>query len=334
MKNMYLEWYDFSREALKYSVENLREIKNINRVVIVGMGGSAIAGDVLALVGMEYGDIPITVWKDFYFPKALINENTFVLAISYSGNTRETILALEQALKKTDKVGVIASGGKLIDLAKNRRIMYMVLRKGLAPRAALPLLLFGAIKFFYDCNISIIPENIVNQSIEILKNIDVVELHSIYLASYFKNTELPLIIASSRYAILAYRIKNELNENAKMPVKIEIAPELFHNDIVGWELSKFKSKALIIESDKEFENKLLALYARYLNERDFEINILRLLGNNLLSRYLYGFLVAGLMSVELANMRGIDPLETRSIAMYKDAVTVLEPQIRKELGLY
>ena len=101
MKNMYLEWYDFSREALKYSVENLREIKNINRVVIVGMGGSAIAGDVLALVGMEYGDIPITVWKDFYFPKALINENTFVLAISYSGNTRETILALEQALKKT-----------------------------------------------------------------------------------------------------------------------------------------------------------------------------------------------------------------------------------------
>ncbi len=331
MEELYLSWHNLAREALAYTVNNPRSFAHAKKLVLVGMGGSAIAGDVIAATANEQGSVPVMVWKDFYVPKSLIDSDTAVLAISYSGNTRETILSLEQALKRTEMLGVVASDGKLIEIAKERGIPYVQVRKGLVPRAALPLLLFASLRLLSDCQLNLVEKNSIEESLSILNDISSAKSDAMYLASFLYKARLPIIVASTRYAVLAVRIKNELNENSKLPAKVEIAPELFHNDIVGWEATPFVDRALIVESDLVYEREILDFYAEYLQERGFEIAKLGLKGRSLLARYLYGFLVAGLASVKIAKMRGIDPLATQSIAKYKELVHGLEESIRRSV---
>lgn len=331
LEELYLNWYNFANEALRYEVENPRSFGKAHRIVVVGMGGSAIAGDMIAIIANSTGSIPVFVWKDFYTPKTLIDDSTAVLAISYSGNTRETILSLEQALRRTDMVGVVASNGKLLEIAKEKRLPYIQVRRGLVPRAALPILLYASLALLEACDVKLVEKSDVNEGIEVLRDVETAKSDSIYIASYLQRARLPLIVATTRYNALATRVKNELNENAKMPAKVEIAPELFHNDIVGWEAAVVSDRALIIESDIEYERALLSFYAEYLQERGFEVTELKLRGRSLLARYLYGSLVAGLASVRIAKMRGVDPMTTHSISKYKNLVTALEDRVRSSI---
>ena len=328
MEELYLNWYSFASEALRYEVVYPRSFSKAYRIVVVGMGGSAIAGDIIAAIANNTGSLPVIVWKDFYIPRSLIDSSTAVLAISYSGNTRETILSLEQALHRTDMVGVVASDGKLIEIARERRIPYIQVRRGLVPRVALPILLYASLAFLEACGVKLVEKSDMNEGVEVLKDVETAKSDSIYIASYLHRARLPLIVATTRYSALAMRVKNELNENAKMPAKVEIAPELFHNDIVGWEAAVVSDRALIIESDIEYERALLSFYAEYLQERGFEVAELKLRGRSLLAKYLYGSLIAGLASVRIAKIRGVDPLTTHSISKYKNLVTTLEDRVR------
>lgn len=332
MEELYLNWYSFANEALRYEVAYPRSFSKARRVVVVGMGGSAIAGDMIAVIANSTGSIPVIVWKDFYVPRSLIDSTTAVLAISYSGNTRETILSLEQTLHRTDMVSVVASDGKLIEIAREKRLPHVQVRRGLVPRVALPILLYASLALLEACDVKLVEKSDVNEGVEVLKDVETAKSDSIYIASYLHRARLPLIVATTRYSALAMRIKNELNENAKMPAKVEIAPELFHNDIVGWEAAVVSDRALIIESDIEYEHALLSFYAEYLQERGFEVAELKLRGSSLLAKYLYGSLVAGLASVRIAKMRGVDPLTTHSISRYKNLVTTLEGRVRRFVG--
>lgn len=330
MINQYLNWYNMVQETLESEVFNSKEYKDIERVVVIGMGGSGIVGDILSVIAQNYSNLLMLTYKDFYVPNNFISNKTFVLAISYSGNTLETIASVIQLLKKGLPIGVVASGGELLDIAKKHILPHIVVRPGLAPRSAMPLMLVASIKLLSSCGIRLVSWESLHKSLAILRNTEEANRISDEVVEFLKESAIPLIVATNRYHPLAIRIKNELNENAKMPAKIEVIPELFHNDIVGWERHSGREKAIIISSDIEYEEQLLKFYGEYLESTGFDVYHLKLSGN-IIERYLFGSLIAGIASAKIANKLGLDPLQTRSIVMYKEFLKKHRDDILKKV---
>ncbi|MCK4313050.1 MAG: SIS domain-containing protein, partial [Candidatus Cloacimonetes bacterium] len=114
------------------------ELKNIDKVIICGMGGSAISGDIAKVA---FGTkLPFEVVKDYKIP--FLNENTLVIILSYSGNTEETVTCLQQSISKTEFVGAITSGGRIKEIV-DENYCWLELFPGLPPRSVIGYLFFS-----------------------------------------------------------------------------------------------------------------------------------------------------------------------------------------------
>ena len=89
----------------------------IQNIVITGLGGSGIGGTIIAETLLDKLMVPVVVNKDYFLP-AFVNENTLLIVSSYSGNTEETVEAMQQAITKKAQIVCITSGGKILELAK------------------------------------------------------------------------------------------------------------------------------------------------------------------------------------------------------------------------
>ena len=317
MLNVYLNWGDLALETLQTDVLNKRLCEGCSYVVISGMGGSGIAGDYIRVVADEYSRLPVYVVKDFALPHWVRGGNAMVLSVSYSGNTLETIAAFESALKRGVCVGVVTSGGELEVLARRYSVPLALVRGGLVPRIAFPALLIASLRILWESGVDIVPQQVVTDSLSALRD-DRARREAEELAEFLKDSRLPVIVAPSRMAPLAIRAKNEFNENSKLPVKVEVAPELFHNDIVGWELRSFTDKAVLFLTGNRVEDELTRFYGDILKDLGHDVYEVPLRGGSVLYKLLYGTLLVGLASVYLARDRGVDPLETKTIARYKE----------------
>jgi len=321
LKEHYLAWYRQFRNQLD-AMRNV-VIKKLSEkpraIVISGMGGSGIVGDLYQVIALEKLDIPVFTIKDYALPK-WVSKHDLVVPISYSGNTLETIECFKQALNVGAKVIAISSGGKLENLAKENNVPHVRVIKGLVPRVSLPSMFVALSK---SLNM-VLGENVVEveefeETIDLLEHgVDYVEVEEI--ASHVENT-LPIIVGCIKYAPLAIRFKNELNENSKIPAKVEIVPEWGHNDIVGWEQPYFrKFSALILREKKAKDRKCIAILdyvTKYFEKSGVKTLTVEIKGESTVAQMLYGSLIAGLVSTELAYRRNIDPLETKSISEYK-----------------
>ena len=120
--------------------------KRFKAVVITGLGGSGIGGSLAAEWMMASSHTPIFVNKDYYLP-AFVDENTLVIASSYSGNTEETLSALEQALERKAEVAIITSGGRALELATENQLNSFVVEGGNPPRSMLGYSITGLMSF-------------------------------------------------------------------------------------------------------------------------------------------------------------------------------------------
>ena len=109
---------------------------NVNNILILGMGGSAITGLLFKEILAEKLSIPVNVNQGYTIPK-WVNENTLVIACSYSGNTEETLTGLKECKSKTSKIIGFSTGGMLIDFINENNNDFVLMPKGLQPRAAL-----------------------------------------------------------------------------------------------------------------------------------------------------------------------------------------------------
>ena len=134
MVNVAFELGNQVQEELEFS-ENIDSIQ-YDSLLIMGMGGSGVSGDVLSLLSNEVSSKKITVRKSYSIPKKIMEVKPFCLFISYSGNTEETLSGLNDAIKNNLEWAVISSGGKLIDLAIEHNKEYIKIPDGLQPRAA------------------------------------------------------------------------------------------------------------------------------------------------------------------------------------------------------
>jgi glucose/mannose-6-phosphate isomerase len=316
MLDYYASWPNMVCKALNYPVENFKTY-SFSNIVVVGMGGSGIVGDFIKILGFERLSIPVHVSKSFNIPK-WVNSRTLLIAVSYSGNTVETVESVKYGVKYGANIVAISSGGLLEKIALKNSFPHVRVDGGYTPRSAFPLLLYSALKVLLMLDVNIVDEWEINESINSLdtgRNIEAAR----NIANTLKDS-IPIIIADVRYEPLALRFKNELNENSKMIAKYEVIPEYFHNDIVGYEGSRGNFKVLILDPGDEtiYADMLTIFVLSYLRSLGFEALSLELKGKSPLTKLIYGSHIAGLSSVMIAESKGINPLQTISINKYKE----------------
>lgn len=307
----YLNWSSQLERALKSEVldAELIDVRTLRGISFLGMGGSGIIGDVLTKLLIRILDIPVTTIKDYALPK-FIGKGWLVVALSYSGETLETILSFSESVKRGAITSVVASGGRLMAMAEKMRRPRIVVEGGHTPRSAFPALLAGTINLInslLDLGLSI------ERGVEILRDQGAIEIAE-DLASFLL-TGIPVFVVTEDLYPLALRAKNEFNENSKVVGKVEVLPEWGHNDIMGWEggcREWFRPVLFKVDSN------LIDFAANYLKELGYDLKVLIISRSNYLETIMYGSWIVGLSSVILAELREIDPEETNSIKRYKE----------------
>ena len=211
-------------------------LDNIHRVIIMGMGGSAIAGLIMKDISPH---LEIIVERN-YFPNAIIDENTLLIICSYSGNTEESLSYYNHASNLTKNIFGITSGGKLLKLLKNDNHDYCIVPQGYPPRSILGYTLTVLIKLLDE------DELLELLNVELLQDYSnkfSLEDSEIFSLAKKIHSTFPVIVTEEDLSSIGYRLKCQLNENSKMLSYNVTLPEMNHNEIVGWN-SKMTDKNL------------------------------------------------------------------------------------------
>jgi glucose/mannose-6-phosphate isomerase len=243
--NMFKSIWNFPEniiDALKISeeIKIKNDYNNVNKVIIAGMGGSAIGGDVVNSLIKEDIKIPFIVNRGYDIPP-WVDSSTLIICSSYSGNTEETLSVLEKAKSSNSIVIGITTGGELEKLCEKYGYDKIIIPSGLQPRAALafsfiPLLLImkktGIIENDIEPWLHSASKLIKLKRIEYSVNVDRNPVWALANKIYDK---LPIIYADSDgLDTVAVRLKGQICENSKILAYHNIYPEMNHNEIVGW----------------------------------------------------------------------------------------------------
>jgi glucose/mannose-6-phosphate isomerase len=242
MLNHMVKTPDYCRDAIKRTeqIDVPTKVKPKN-IVIVGMGGSAIGGEILKAWLQEELPIPVEINRDYILP-AYVNKDTLVFANSYSGNTEETLSAFLTAVRKKCTTIAITSGGQLGAFCKKLQTPQVTIPVGLPPRAAIPYLFFPLPILMKKMGIFPIIEDEVYNAIHVLENVSRANSPNVptqnnkakRLAHELIGT-IPVVYGFRQYSAIAHRLKTQFNENSKVHSKYDVFPELNHNETVGWE---------------------------------------------------------------------------------------------------
>ena len=338
-ENMFKSIWEFADNLEDaYSLGDNIQLKHkyidIKNIIIAGMGGSAIGGDVVSILERNNIKIPLQVLRGYSCP-AYVNKNTLVICSSYSGNTEETISVFMDAIKKGATICGITTGGKLEKELINRNKDIIIIPKGLQPRAALAFSFIPIIKFIDKAEIidsSI--DNWLKNTIETLRNYrniysQQVEENRVYkIANKIKN-KLPIIYAdSSSLVIAAIRLKGQLAENSKILAYHNELPELNHNEIVGWEnnlelLSNFVVLWLKDSSDNPRVKNRQLITNKILKEINIKQYNISVDGNSFEERFLHMIHFGDWLSYWCALLLRTDPSPVQKINRLKDELSLI-----------
>ena len=307
------------------------DFEKFENVVFGGMGGSGIVGDIVSDYCREWAEVPISVCRALRIPK-FVGKRTLFVAISYSGETRETLGQFGQAKSAGARIIAITSGGKLLSLAKEEGMAYLRVPSDLLPRVALPEL--TAAVFFVMGSAGLLPDasRLLPEAAKSLSDLNTKVKPTVpsrqndakQMAQALVD-RLPLIIGDETYGSVLRRFKNELNENSKMPAICHTIPEGYHDDIEGLrELGKLaKPQPILLRTRNEMEgqNRTREQLALLLSNLGFP-PVLEFAGNgnDELSQLLTATTFADYVSVYLAILRGVDPSELRFIPRFREAM--------------
>lgn len=283
----------------------------IKNVLVSGLGGSGIGGSILNELTRDELPIPVSVNKGYFLP-AFVDSSTLLILSSYSGNTEETLVCAEQAIAKGLKPVCITSGGKLTEIAQENDFDLIKIPGGYPPRACLG---YSGIQLFYVLHhFGLINDRFKQQ----IKN-----------TAAFLETEQALIIDDvkflapkiARKIIVAYgedkyesallRLKQQINENAKLHCWYNVIPEMNHNELVGWREPNDAVAVLIFRADDEYERNTHRLLFKKdviekISESVYEIHAK---GADNFEKHFYFIHFGDWLSYELAVLQGYDPIE-------------------------
>jgi glucose/mannose-6-phosphate isomerase len=289
----------------------------VENVVVLGMGGSGISGDVLVAAAAPFMPVPVTVVKG-YEPPDFVGTGSLVFAMSFSGNTEETLEAAAGAFEAGASLIVVAGGGALVELAGEWNVPVVPVPTDIPqPRAAIGAMAIPPLVLLEE--IGLFPGALqwVDQAVEQLKvrRDQLVRPGSLAeeLARQIGRT-IPLVHSSGDLgAAAALRWKAQVNENAKCPAFYNVYPELCHNELAGWGQHGDATRQLItlvnLRHDAEHPqvSRRFELVVEVLREVVADVLEVRAAGEGDLAQLLDLALIGDFVSLHLAGNEGIDP---------------------------
>jgi len=323
----------FSDNAEKAIIEGLQVDLggeyDCSSVLIAGMGGSAVGGLLLSDWLLYSTKVPIQVSRGYHLP-GWVNERTLVYAVSYSGNTEETLSQYHEARGKGCRVICFCSGGELEELAKKNGDSLVYFPKGVQPRAAIPFQFFSLAAV--SKKFGLIEDG---QYEEVLETLSVTKLlcdsmkvevptdenMGKQLANILKEY-VPFIYAPRQFQAVAYRYSTQFNENSKSPAATNFFPEAFHNSIMAREGSEellCTNCAVVIRDPLGDERlgKKISVSNDLMSEKFGRLVEVQAVGKALLTRMMSALLIGDFASAYLGVLYGIDPSTTDSIVALK-----------------
>ena len=313
-------------KVLKFELPHLHT--RISNVVILGMGGSAIGGDIVRRLALAESKSPVWVHRDYGLP-AFVDESTLVIASSYSGNTEETLSAFTKSLGIPSKKLAITSGGKLKDLAEKEGIPTFVIDYQAPPRAALPHSFIPLVGIFQKLGLLGDKTADLKEALDILQKLSGDLIETKPLASNAAKQvaaklwgRVAVIYGAEMLSEVARRWKGEFNENSKAWAFFESFPELNHNAVVGYEFPpevKERILVLMLRSPSLHPRNLLRyeVTSKLLAKAGIAHEFVEARGKSALAQVLSLVLLGDYASFYLSMLNEVDPTSTDAIDFVK-----------------
>ena len=295
-------------------------------LVISGMGGSAIGGDLARVALGDHASRPMAVSRDYALP-GWTTPDTTVLCASYSGETEETLAAFEAAGALGARRVVATTGGRLAEQARREKVPVIPLPGGFQPRAAVAYMTVAALEVAGACG----------TGPRMGSEIDVAAAHLDQLCAEWGpeadennaakeialalHGSVPVIAGAGLTAPVAYRWKTQINENAKLPAFASELPELDHNELVGWQgTAGLGSFAAVFLEDADQHPRIghrIDLTSELIAEHATQVIRVQTRGQGAVERVMSLVLLGDLVSLYLAVLRGVDPTPVRVLETLK-----------------
>jgi glucose/mannose-6-phosphate isomerase len=317
------------RAQVRHAVELGEKIElkapqsEIRNVVVAGLGGSGIGANLVQSIVMPELKVPFSVYKCYDVP-AFVNQHTLFIASSFSGNTEETLTAIEKAMAAGAQIVCITSGGTLMDIAREKGYSYAPIPgESKSPRACLG---YSFVQLLYVLHkLGLISDRFkseINAGSELLdKEFDAIQQEARSLAESMEG-RLPILYADSAFEPLAVRAQQQINENSKQLCHVNIFPEMNHNELVGWvfPVNTYKnSVVLLLESSLNHERvkARMRLCKPIFEEKAGEVISVEVKGKSFLEQSLYLITLFDWVSIYLAERNNIDPKPVKIIDYLK-----------------
>ncbi|ABM81271.1 SIS domain-containing protein [Hyperthermus butylicus] len=290
----------------------------VDTVVVCGMGGSGAAGDYLAQLSAHYGGVPIYVVKAASVP-GWVGSKSLVYAVSFSGNTRETLECAVKAYRQGAKLVAVTRGGLLGSWAKRHGVPVAFIGEAPAPRAGWPNLFYTMLGSLESLGLLRLPRSEVEESIELLGLREDAETEAGRLVDWLGTVAggWLSIVAAEPYYPAAVRFRSELAENAKLASDASQVPEAGHNIIVGM-AGRRDTALLILDPVEEPWTTILKGFAEAVGPASSYT--LRLRGKGMLPKLVWATWIAGLSSTLYAERHGLDPEAIPAIKAFRRLV--------------
>ena len=299
--------------------------KSFSNILICGLGGSGIGGTIVKDLISKDISIPIETSKGYDIP-GFVNEKTLVIACSYSGNTEETLSALNKCLEKNAEVVIVCSGGKLQDLALEKDLNHIIIPGGNPPRAMFG---YGFTQLFFVLN----NYGVINDSFkaDFEKSILLIntEQENIKKTAQDISKKLfnttPIIYVADGFEGVAVRFRQQINENSKMLCWHHVIPEMNHNELLGWRTNVENTSVIYLRNESDYyrNKKRIDINKSVIKKYTSNISEIWSLGDSSIERSLYLINVGDWISWYLSELNDVDAIEIDVINYLKNSLSDL-----------
>jgi len=293
--------------------------KRIDNILICGLGGSGIGGTIVNDIVSSKSKVPITSTKDYSIPN-FVNNHTLVVANSYSGNTEETIYALEKCQSRNAEICIITSGGKLKSTAEENNYNHIIIPEGHPPRAMFG---YAFTELFYVLNhYKIIDDSFKSdfeKSISLLDSEkEDIQKQAMDLAKKMFG-QTPVIYVAQGFEGVAVRFRQQINENSKMLCWHHVVPEMNHNELLGWRTNVNNLAVVYFRNKIDYERNQIRVDINKKVISKFTENITEIWskGESVIENTFYHINLGDWVSWCLSEMNNVDAIEIDVINFLK-----------------
>ncbi len=288
-------------------------------VVVTGLGGSGIGASIVQNYVFDKMKIPFIVNKDYFLP-AFVNKTTLVIVCSYSGNTEETVMAMEQAIQKKATILCVTSGGRIAEMAAQKKLDCILVPSGMPPRACLgySLVQLLAILNHFDLINSKYKNEIKAAVSTLTTTTEDIQKKALAIAKKVKG-KLPIVYSAQSIEGVAVRFRQQLNENSKVLAWHGAVPEMNHNELVGWRDDATDKAVIVLRNEDDFDRVQKRIEIGKKIVKKYNPTYIEIIseGATYWEKVFYLIHLTDWVSVHLADLREMDATEVKVIDFLK-----------------